>query len=68
MNSAPLKHAGRPQLPADDRAGSNIHLRVTRARKALYVRTAGQSKLSLAAWMFSVCDAEAERAGLRRVD
>ena len=46
---------GRPPLPDAQRAGSEIQLRVTRKRKAAYVRAARPGPL--AAWMFAVCDA-----------
>jgi len=45
---------GRPPLPDSERAGSQIQLRVTRRRKAAYVRAAKGE--TLAAWMFRVCD------------
>ena len=49
---------GRP-WPADHvRADSQIQLRVTRRRKAAYVRAAAPG--TLAAWMFKVCDTDAE--------
>ena len=51
---------GRPELPMELRATSQIQLRVTRARKAAYVRAAAGS--TLAAWMFAACD---EKAGLK---
>ena len=46
-------------MPADQRAGSQIHLRVTRQRKAAYVRKASSEKITLAEWMFQQCDAAA---------
>lgn len=46
-------------MPDSERADSQIQLRVTRSRKACYVRAA--KKETLAAWMFRVCDAAASQ-------
>jgi hypothetical protein len=45
---------GRPPLPKSERAESQIQLRVSRKRKAAYVRAARPG--TLAAWIFTVCD------------
>ena len=45
---------GRPPLPEERRASSQIQLRVSRHRKAAYVRASRPG--TLAAWMFRVCD------------
>lgn len=50
---------GRPPLPAGESADSQIQLRVTRARKAAYVRAANKREQTLAGWMFATCDREA---------
>ena len=52
MASEPQR--GRPPLPDSERADAQIQLRVTRRRKAAYVRAAKGA--TLAAWMFRVCD------------
>lgn len=54
------KGPGRPPLPDDERASSQIQLRVTRKRKAAYVRASQPG--TLADWMFRVCD---EASGYR---
>lgn len=48
---------GRPLLPAAARADSQIQLRVTRSRKAAYVRAANRQRKTLAAWCFGHLDA-----------
>ncbi len=50
---------GRPPLPDSERADSQIQLRVTRKRKAAYVRAASKKKQTLAAWCFQALDREA---------
>ncbi len=50
---------GRPPLPANERADSQIQLRVTRKRKGAYVRAANKQKQTLAAWCFKALDKEA---------
>jgi predicted HicB family RNase H-like nuclease len=50
---------GRPPLPQGERADSQIQLRVTRQRKASYVRAANKKKQTLAAWAFEALDREA---------
>jgi predicted HicB family RNase H-like nuclease len=50
---------GRPPLPPSERADSQIQLRVTRQRKAAYVRAANRKKQTLAAWCFENLDREA---------
>jgi hypothetical protein len=47
---------GRPPLPDSERADSQIQLRVTRRRKAAYVRAANIKKETLAAWCFTHLD------------
>lgn len=47
---------GRPPLPDSERADSQIQLRVTRKRKAAYVRAANRKKQTLAAWAFDHLD------------
>jgi hypothetical protein len=47
---------GRPPLPASERADSQIQLRVTRARKAAYVRAACRRKITLSAWCLDHLD------------
>lgn len=47
---------GRPPLPDSERADSQIQLRVTRRRKAAYVRAANKQGLTLAAWTFENLD------------
>lgn len=46
--------------PHDGRtkASSQIQLRVKPRRKSSYVRAANRQNLTLAAWMFKVCDKE----------
>lgn len=51
--------AGRPVLPDDQRADSQIQLRVTRKRKAAYVRAANARAQTLARWCFAALDREA---------
>jgi hypothetical protein len=46
---------GRPKLPDNQRASSQIQLRVTRRRKAAYVSAANPK--TLAAWCFEHLDA-----------
>lgn len=48
---------GRPPLPPGEGADSQIQLRVTRKRKAAYVRAAHGK--TLAAWCFEYLDAAA---------
>jgi predicted HicB family RNase H-like nuclease len=43
-------------LPPDQVASSQIHLRVTRQRKAAYVRAANRTQQTLAAWCFDHLD------------
>jgi len=59
QNPPQSKGPGRPELPEDQRANSQIQLRVTRKRKAAYVRKASSEKRTLAEWMFQQCDAAA---------
>jgi hypothetical protein len=47
---------GRPPLPDSERADSQIQMRVTRQRKAAYVRSASKNKQTLAAWCFEALD------------
>jgi len=47
---------GRPPMPEGERADSQIQLRVTRKRKAAYVRAASKKKQTLAAWCFEALD------------
>ena len=47
---------GRPPLPKGQAAESQIQLRVTRKRKAAYVRAASKKKQTLAAWCFEALD------------
>lgn len=54
----PETKIGRPPLPASERADSQIQLRVTRKRKASYVRAASKRKQTLAAWCFEALDRE----------
>lgn len=54
---------GRPPLPANQRADSQIQLRVTRKRKGAYVRTATKKKQTLAAWCFEALDKESGYVG-----
>jgi hypothetical protein len=49
---------GRPPLPDSERADTQIQLRVTRQRKAAYVRAANRKQQTLAAWAFSAMDKE----------
>lgn len=49
--------AGRPRLPARDRAGALLKARVTTARKVAYQRAAKRSKKTLAKWMIEKLDA-----------
>jgi uncharacterized protein (DUF1778 family) len=56
----PHNRPGRPPLPASERADSQIQLRVTRARKAVYVRAAQRQGMTLAAWCFAAMDREAD--------
>jgi hypothetical protein len=53
----PTNPVGRPVLPPGKGADSQIQLRVTRARKAAYVRAASTDKQTLAAWSFKHLDA-----------
>lgn len=48
MESKPLR--GRPSLPDDKKATSNIHFRVKRVRKAAYVAAANREKKTLVQW------------------
>jgi hypothetical protein len=43
-------------MPEGERADSQIQLRVTRKRKAAYVRAASKKKQTLAAWCFEALD------------
>lgn len=47
---------GRPPKEEGEVAESNIHLRVTRDRKAAYVRKASAAGQTLAAWCFEHLD------------
>ena len=47
---------GRPPVPANMRADSQIQLRVTRRRKTAYVRHANQGQETLAGMIFRVVD------------
>lgn len=49
---------GRRPLPKGQAAESHIQLRVTRKRKAAYVRAASRKKQTLAAWCFEALDKE----------
>lgn len=51
-----MNKLGRPPLPASERADAHIQLRVTRTRKATYVRAAVKNKQTLAAWCFEALD------------
>ncbi len=51
---------GRPPLPDNARADSQIQLRVTRRRKAAYVRAANKIKTTLSNWCFTHLDAAAD--------
>jgi len=53
------KAMGRPPLPKGHAADSQIQLRVTRTRKAAYVKAALRKKQTLAAWCFQALDREA---------
>lgn len=56
MMSTPKTKLGRPPMPKEQRAESQIQLRVHRRRKAAYVRAA---KGPLAEWCFKNLDAAA---------
>jgi hypothetical protein len=56
MDTTDKPSRGRPPLPANERADSQIQLRVTRRRKAAYVRGAHKAGLTLAAWVFTHLD------------
>lgn len=58
MNTNQPKPDGRTK-PEEQRASSQIQLRVTHSRKAAYVREANRNNTTLAGWMFRVCDREA---------
>jgi len=45
-------------MPAEERADSQIQLRVTRRRKSAYVRAAVARKQTLAGWCFTALDRE----------
>lgn len=47
---------GRPPLPDEQKARSNIHFRVTTKRKAAYVRAAQQKGSTLVAWSIAHLD------------
>lgn len=48
------------RLPdGDEAAGAHIHLRVTKERKAGYVRAAQAAGLNLSEWMVDACDRRA---------
>lgn len=49
--------AGRPTLPAKDRASALLKARVTKVRKDGYKRAAKRSKKTLAKWMIEKLDA-----------
>ena len=57
-----MKHTpqrtGRPPLPPEERADSQIQLRVSRRRKSAYVRAASKTRQTLAAWCFAALDRE----------
>lgn len=50
---------GRPVLPEDEKATSNIHLRATAKRKGAYVRAANKKRQTLVDWSFEHLDAAA---------
>ena len=52
----PENKMGRPPLPRGEAADSQIQLRVTRKRKAAYVRAASKKGQTLAAWCFEGLD------------
>lgn len=54
MNQKPTR--GRPPLPKETAATSQIQLRVQAKRKAAYRRTASKQGKTLAAWMLEACD------------
>jgi hypothetical protein len=56
MKNKPKPRPGRPPLPEDERASSQIQLRVTSKRKTAYVRAAYQKGQTLAAWAFDQMD------------
>jgi hypothetical protein len=56
MQTNKFNRIGRPPLPDSERADSQIQLRVTRKRKAAYVRAASKKGQTLAAWCFEGLD------------
>lgn len=50
---------GRPTIPEGERATSQLQFRVTRQRKAAYVRAANRKEQTLASWAFAALDQEA---------
>lgn len=57
----PKSNAGRPKQ--DVTADKQIHLRVTGARKGLYVAASRKAGLTLAEWVFNACDDRAWHEG-----
>lgn len=51
------KPVGRPALPDDVKASSQMQFRVSKKRKAAYVKAANKKEQTLAAWAFEKLDA-----------
>jgi len=59
----PLQGPGRPTLPDDKKASSQMQLRISRSRKAAYVKAAQSMGQTLAAWSFEKLDSASGYAG-----
>lgn len=63
MSDPDRPRRGQPPKTDDERAASQIQLRVTRRRKGAYVSAAQAKGLTLSAWMLGLCDEESRAAG-----
>lgn len=54
---------GRPSLPENEKASSQMQFRVSQKRKAAYVKAANKKQQTLAAWSFEKLDAAAGYKG-----
>lgn len=52
----PKRPRGRP--PSTDPATAQVHIRVTPAEKAKYIRAAERAKVALSAWLKAIADRE----------
>lgn len=57
------KSVGRPPLPDEAKASSQMQFRISQKRKAAYVKAASKKQQTLAAWAFEKLDAASGYTG-----